>query len=291
MDDIHVNPSNLKVFMSALESTRSKLSDNDWRSFVSTNRTLKEWRYYLLRDPYTRWGYVKPRGYPGDAMLMDFAYGHPSTKVEVDAACEIGKLIYEHTRNAKQSLSAVSRIQFISELLDSKLSEKKIDIATIASGHGREYEVISPSAKENIKSILAIDSDNISLNEFGKTSLDHTHITKVSENIFRTRLGKYGQRDLVYSLGLFDYLNDASAIKVLENMCSCVSEEGTVVIANLNHQAANLGYCEAIMDWWMIPRSEEELKAISKEIKNIPSKATVEIERIDCFCYLIIKSG
>ena len=38
---------------------------------------------YFLQDPFTRWSFTKPRGYSGDAQLLDFIYGHPSVADEI----------------------------------------------------------------------------------------------------------------------------------------------------------------------------------------------------------------
>ena len=123
MDDINwfmleASAKNLDQFMTALESQRSKLSDENWKVFVETDSTLKEWRYLLLNDPYTKWGYVKPRGYPGDAVLMDFAYNHQSIECHVQSSSSQGKAIYKYTSRAPQSRSAVSRVRFISHIID-----------------------------------------------------------------------------------------------------------------------------------------------------------------------------
>ncbi len=285
-DNLKASPTNIIEFMVFLENRRAIFSTSDWKSFVATDKRLNEWRNLLFNDPYTRWGYCKPRGYPGDASLMDFAYKHLSVSGVVDDASANGKLIYEYTSNAPQSKSAVSRTQFISSLIEN-VGGSNITVASIASGHGREFEYLPEATLRNIKSVLAVDSDDRSLSTLQETSLNSVNVTPINKNVFKTKLSMYGNNDLVYSLGLFDYLNDDLAVKVLENMCSSVKPGGTVIVANLHHQAANLGYCEAIMDWWMITRSEDDLLGLSERVQNIDPSWKVEIERIDCFCYLI----
>lgn len=289
-ESIEVSGANIRQFMTGLEKRRATLSEQQWKKFVDKDRSLREWRDYLLNDPYTRRGYEKPRGYSGDAVLMDFAYKHPSITSYIQEANDDGKCVYEYTSNAPQSLSAVSRTKFIGEIIEKKARENKINIASIASGHGREFECLTSEAKSNIETVLAVDSDIASLDCFCSTSLQNINTMPLGRNIFKTRLEQYGNRDLVYSLGLFDYLSNDAAVAVLENMCNCVSDNGTVVIANLHHQAENLGYCEAIMDWWMIPRNEDDLEALASSIEGLNGSWSFKIERIDCFCYLIIEA-
>lgn len=287
---LQATEANLSQFMRSLEFQRSEFTDERWKIFVETDPTLKEWRYFLMNDPYTRWGYVKPRGYPGDAVLMDFAYKHPSIGSHIKSSSSQGKSIYKYTSGAQQSLSAISRTKFISHIIEEKARSQKISVASIASGHGREIEYLSKNSLKNITSFLAVDSDRKSLEEL-QSSHSGIDITGLNKNIFKTRLANYGSHDVVYSLGLFDYLKNEAAKRVLDNMCCSIAGKGTVVVANLHHQAENLGYCEAIMDWWMIPRSEEDLKSIAENLQSVDTSWNIRIERLDCFCYLIIEAG
>lgn len=72
-------------------------------------------------------------------------------------------------------------------------------------------------------------------------------------------------------------------------MCGAAKEQGSVIIANLHHQASNLAYCEAIMDWWMIPRSECDMSELADAVVNNDNSWAVKVERRDCFCYLILE--
>jgi hypothetical protein len=74
-------------------------------------------------------------------------------------------------------------------------------------------------------------------------------------NVIKDELIEMEQAQLVYSLGLFDYLTQEFAARVLVKMAIQTRSGWQCVIANFAPEAANLGYCEAIMDWWMITRS------------------------------------
>ncbi|MBL4711500.1 MAG: methyltransferase domain-containing protein [Gammaproteobacteria bacterium] len=285
---VDINIECVENFMVNLEEIRKDFEGSGWKSYVEKDDELKHWRYFLSNDPYTRWGMLKPRGYPGDATLMDFAYRHPSIEKYLNNASSLGKALYNYTSGAKQSKSARIRTKFISDEIK-KISEtsSNIKIASFAIGHGRELENLSNNDIDNISEFLAIDSDFISLNEISGWDC----VKCVNKNVFRISFKNDKSYDLVYSLGLFDYLDDRYAINLLNRMWRGVKPGGKLLIANLNNEAANLGYCGAIMDWWMIPRSEDGLSMLANNINDIKVTNTIEIKTLGCFSYLIITSS
>lgn len=68
----------VETFMKEIELSRSNFSVDDWKTHIEESNEIKRMRFFLCQDPYTRWGLLKPRGYAGDATLMDFAYRHTS---------------------------------------------------------------------------------------------------------------------------------------------------------------------------------------------------------------------
>ncbi len=101
------------------------------------------------------------------------------------------------------------------------------------------------------------------------------------------RTKDYGEFDFIYSLGLFDYLKEQYAVNLVNKMWGGLKSGGSILIANLNNNAANIAYCEAIMDWWMIQRSEEELSALADSLKDYGSVDNIEVVTIGCFSYLL----
>lgn len=60
---------------------------------------------------------------------------------------------------------------------------------------------------------------------------------------------------------------------------------GKLLIANLDPDAANLGYCEAIMDWWMIPKSRHDFEELGSFLGEQVSDR--QVLRHGCFNYLV----
>ena len=65
--------------------------------------------------------------------------------------------------------------------------------------------------------------------------------------------------DFVYSAGLFDYLNDKLASKLIDKLYHSVSSGGTLLIPNFAPGLLEQGYMETFMDWKLIYRNEEQM--------------------------------
>jgi hypothetical protein len=274
-------------FMTALEQARQGNDFDDWRAFTQKSALLRKWRYFLSLDPYTRWGLLKPRGYPGDATLMDFVYGHPSIRQDVVSAGPMGEAIYRHTSGAASSASARLRIQLIAKEIASTAKAGPFTVASYASGHARELEQLPAEVAKQVSLFMAIDVDDQSLDE-ARRSAGPISFEGFKRNVIKQDLADLPEAKLVYSLGLFDYLNDEYATLVIRKMLAQTESGGTALLANLAPSAANLGYCEAIMDWWMLPRTENDLLRLADSaIDQGGYKATVDQQ--GCFNYLRIQ--
>jgi extracellular factor (EF) 3-hydroxypalmitic acid methyl ester biosynthesis protein len=279
---------NIEDFMQQLERARQAQDAKSWQKFVMTNRAVRRWRYFLTCDPYTRWGLLKPRGYAGDATLMDFAYGHASVQTEIETAGTCGRAVYEITKGAQQSASARQRLEVIAQEL-THLAHDRASLSAIsfASGHGRELALLIPEVQGKLR-FTAIDQDAGCLE-----TLRHTHLALkvrlVNQNLLRGDFKALEPAHFTYSLGLFDYLDQAQAEAVLATMWRLTEPGGRLLIANLCDDAANLGYCEAIMDWWMIPRRRQDMASLGHFLTTLGGVGNMSVVEHGCFFYLSVE--
>lgn len=286
------NPALVPGFMDSLERVRASQHPDEWKMLVKTNPVIKQWRFFLSLDPYTRWALVKPRGYAGDATLMDFAYGHASVQQHIDQSGKIGKEIYQFTSEAAQSRSARQRILLLSDKIESlAVSNPELKIISFAAGHAREIEALREATKSRIANFTAIDLDQASLQAAAQSSIG-IPFSPIRKNVIKdNEIDALPNADLVYSLGLFDYLSDEYAVKVLSKMWRRTSTLGQCIVGNLAPDAGNLGYCEAIMDWWMITRSVDEMQALGESVAKVYRNVkSIDVSRYGCFNYLTLSS-
>jgi extracellular factor (EF) 3-hydroxypalmitic acid methyl ester biosynthesis protein len=78
--------------------------------------------------------------------------------------------------------------------------------------------------------------------------------------------GSRGEKfDLVYTLGLTDYLDDRAMILLHRMVKALLRPAGRFLLANFKPHHIGLGWMEAVMDWHLIYREEEDLAAFAED--------------------------
>lgn len=100
---------------------------------------------------------------------------------------------------------------------------------------------------------------------------------------------KFTDLDLIYSAGLFDYLDDRLALRLIETRLSSLKPDGRLFIANFMPDYKHIGFMEAIMEWTRVSRNEEQLLAIINTAGGKPLRASHALghERLDIICALL----
>ncbi len=101
----------------ALHGLREKLHSSVWAELIPLvqNHSVSD---YFLEDPFTRWSFEKPRGYSGDAQLLDFIYGHDSVADKVKDATPLGAALYDYTKDASSSVAVRERRDLLTRFVD-----------------------------------------------------------------------------------------------------------------------------------------------------------------------------
>src|SRR6516165_6537781 len=100
----------------ALQARRLELGNRAWDEFA---RLCLEHplRQVLHEDPFTYRAFAKPRGYAGDAPLLDFIYGEEEGWPPPDAS-EMGRNIFASTTCSSACEAVRARRGFIADLVD-----------------------------------------------------------------------------------------------------------------------------------------------------------------------------
>lgn len=230
---------------------------------------------YLFQSPFTKRCFDKPKGYAGDATLIDYIYRIGTLKEEYT---EIGKMIHDICIHSSCCESVRWRAQHLGEEINKLYESKgrKISAISIASGHLRELSYV-PNFESKIENFVGLDQDEDS-NEMARSSYPYKNLYIFDESIKYVLSKKLPENsfDLVYSTGLFDYLETKVAARMTSRMFDLVAPGGSMIIQNFAKGTPEQGYMEAFMDWYLIYRDEAEVMDFMSEI-NMDQVASFKV--------------
>jgi SAM-dependent methyltransferase len=248
----------------ALHEVRATEQPAIWQTLVAQTQAHPV-NAYFQQDPLTKWSWDKPRGYSGDAHLLDLIYRHPDTAHQVEAATEIGRELFEYTSTAPSSLANCDRRDILARFVDEAAAKHgpETEVLSVAAGHLREVEYSEAFKNKALKRWAALDQDPISIATIAK-SYGGSIVESINGSVrdILTNKAKPGIFDHVYISGLYDYLTDKVATKLTRQSLEFVKPGGTFLFANYSCPIVVDGYLETFMNWALLLRSEEDMKRI-----------------------------
>ena len=250
----------MRELFSGLLAVRNRRERTEWRQFIS-EAMEHPIRKRIHSDPMTRRSYEKPRGYAGDAVLLDYIYGI----LEPDSPDARG--VYRFATSRPAASAVRSRRERIAQLIDAIAADRgrPIRVLSIAAGHLREAELTSAFGTDAVSEFVALDADSASCAFLRETFPDIEVINRSFTSLFRVR--EYREHfDFVYSAGLFDYLDERLAKRLTRCMFDCLAPGGKLFLTNFLPTTPDAGYMESFMGWDLIYRSEDEIRDLASEI-------------------------
>ena len=214
----------------------------------------------ILQDPYSNRAYHKPRGYAGDAVMMDYVY----VGVAPVGTSALGKIVFAGTTRGTMGLSVLFRRNLLTAYINEVATTRPgFRILSVASGHCRELEgsLLANPAFALRGEFVALDQDPESCELVGREYANYPIkiIHGSVKDLLNGTLSPPGTFDLVYSAGLFDYLDAATSSRLINTLAGLVRPRGKLLIGNFTPTSLGRGYMDLLLDWRLIYRSEEEL--------------------------------
>ena len=257
----------INALVDALSSVRDTLAPPAWEEAIRALRA-SELLPVLLLDPFTRWSYRRPRGFPGDAGLIDFIYAQGAFAEHLSEATDTGRWIYAANQTRPACKAVRYRKQIASEFLREVMATAaQPSVLGIAAGHLREVETEAALGPGFLGRIVALDQDPVAL---GHISNRLPNIECLQMSVREILTGRLDGEvfDATWSLGLYDYLSDAAAERLLAKQLQLVRPGGRVLICNFAPDAADRGYMEAFMDWKLIYRDEQDMECLAFRVQS-----------------------
>jgi extracellular factor (EF) 3-hydroxypalmitic acid methyl ester biosynthesis protein len=257
----------MRELLPALQAKRFRSSDAEWEAFVA-----ECYRHPLCgmlhQDPFTLRSFQKPRGYAGDAVLLDYVYGREEGWGVPEGTTELGRKIFQFTTASDACEAVRARRGFIADAIDQHAQEvAKPSFLSIASGHLREALLCSTIKRRRFSRFVSLDLDRESLAEVRRAYGPFGVEVEVAS--FRQLLtGRHtlGQFDMVYSTGLYDYLQLPVAQRLTLSLFRMLRPRGRLLIANFLPGILDVGYMESFMAWKLIYRTRVDMLAIAESV-------------------------
>ena len=227
---------------------------------------------------------TKRHGYAGDYELIDNFY----TKwISPEPHLENWDYFF-HSQSA--AIAVRNRKTYFIELLkgieNNYMNGSKV--LNVGSGPGRDVAEFFSIAKSGSVRFDCVDLDPNAISYSQNMCRKYSELTSFyCKNVFRYK--PKISYDLVWSAGLFDYLDDKRFVFLLKHLCSMVKTGGRLVIGNFSTHNPSRDYIEA-GGWFLLHRSEVELYSLAKKSgvteNNISIKS--EPERVNLFMHITV---
>jgi len=256
-----------KIFRGIMDFEKECLEKGDEASVyklkrIFTNRLRKD----FLHGEYIRWSLEKPYGYPGDFKIIDEIYKNNPSSDGFD------RLYDNYYQSSSISIAVRNRKEDFKRIIltiAEAVQNQPIKIMDLACGPCRELKELMAMVSFSSKRVQidCLDQDQRALDYAKSLLLGYTSIvTFVRENVLRIALMKnielniQDRYDLIYSTGLFDYLDQRAAVRLVANLKKILKAKGMLVISDVRdkYQNPSVHFMEWVGDWNLVYRSDDE---------------------------------
>lgn len=251
-------------------------------------------RKLFMRKDYTEWSIKKPFGYAGDYKIIDDIYLNDPKTTGFD------RLFDNYYQMSAISVGVRNRKEDFKKIISNFVKEKhtkSIRIMNLACGSCRDMqELLSHNMLTNKNVIFdCYDNDERAL-EYAKALLKlYSNVNFIQENVIRLaatkRIALKVRKiyDAIYATGLFDYLSDRIATKLIENLKLLLRAGGILIISNVRDRYNNpsVHYMEWAGDWHLVYRDDEEFKKLFIEAGFKNNELRIQYEQQGIMQYII----
>jgi extracellular factor (EF) 3-hydroxypalmitic acid methyl ester biosynthesis protein len=254
---------------------------------------------FFARSPFMRRAQEKPLGYAGDYEMMNMLY-----REHAEGADLFGKAMNLYATAETAARANVNRIHYLVAKIEASMQRcpgRRVRLASIGSGPGQEIHTLL-SNKPGLGPFLDValidqESRAVAYCERALSSLAQSTgamVRVIPESVRRLLSGRalsaaLGERDLVYSAGLFDYLSDRMFSALLATLYDALVPGATLAVGNVATGNPSRWAMEYFSEWFLMHRTARELVTLSRSLAPLPSSVCVESEPLGINLFLVIE--
>ena len=203
------------------DDLRTRRNHHGWSNVVAACREHRL-QALLLQDPYTSRAFWKPRGYAGDAEMLDYIY----MRTPPTDTTELGRALFQATTVSPNACSVVARRNLLAQKIDEiSATRPHARVLSLACGHLREAQLSAAVTEKRLGELVAVDQDALSLEVVRQETLAATTVHASVNRIIRREIA-FADFDLVYAAGLFGYLTDSVGSQLRPAHLSVILDHG-----------------------------------------------------------------
>jgi hypothetical protein len=271
------------------------LSDNAVMPRVKDNfrQLVGAWVY---KSAILKHGFEKPHGYPGDYKMLDMIYDNKPI------SSNIGSYLDNAFLKSPYAVAIRMRKNRMRELLEKFIGERKLNklnILNIACGSCREILELLPNLAVGSPVLFTcLDQDEEALNfsrdillpiapqyiKFRFVKEDITNMVK-DEKVARSFSGQ----NLVYSMGLIDYLSDSVSKKAIQALYGLLEKGGKLILTHKNREKTFPSIPpDWFCDWKFVPRNKDEVVKLLYNCGISPFSLSIESDDFGYIYYFTL---
>lgn len=218
-----------------------------------------------------------PRGYPGDYTLLEQLYDN------VPLSSGIGYYLDRYFLSTTLATAVRERKETLRDLLRKELRARKAPkVLDIACGSCREIFEIAPDVVQSGASVTCIDYDADTL-VFAERRLAGAGIASgqatyrkynaLKMTSHERNVKEFGMQDVIYSVGLFDYLKDDVLVSLFKSLYALLLPGGKLIASFKDCRYYKTFDYHWLVDWSdFLQRTEDTCRSLI-EAAGIPSPA------------------
>ncbi len=264
------------------ENGQSKILENkiEFDNFIA-----RHWK--IFSTPASMQGFVrsKPNGYAGDFEIIERIYNKNVSGL---------KEIYRWDKFFYYS-SAVKAVRARGNVLRSFVSSQNPEsLLSVGAGPGLDVcQALSGAGK--LRTVALLDNDPRAI-ERARTNIGihikHSPRSRVEPKFFERNALRFRTEqkfDLIWSSGLFDYLNDKVFVFLLAKLRGMMVADGMIVVGNFSENNPDRAYMELVGEWFLIHRTEADLIRLGQAAGFNPEQLSVTSDPTGVNLYLVVR--
>jgi extracellular factor (EF) 3-hydroxypalmitic acid methyl ester biosynthesis protein len=240
--------------------------------------------------------YTKPRKYAGDYEMMNQIY-----RDDFEGSDLLGKLLHNWITNEASSQTVKYRRELFAsefEKLLTKFPNNQLFLLSVASGPAMEVQdSIRSWSQKDLKrtsfTLLDLDSEalehaEIAIRKISSEMKKEATIEFVNEGVREIITGRLvlPPQDLIYSAGLFDYLDNTVSKVLVERLYNMLAPKGKMIIGNYTPKNPTKPLCHFMTNWHLIHKTEAEMRVWASDCPDSKVSVIYDPSEINAFIVL-----